>query len=684
VCFILTFAVIGAAALAASAKAKAARETRWEVALVTWVFWLLFVGVSLADPRTLWNFAHNSLLLRAVSWEFAVATLVAALIATIAWYLSESLPTASEGRSRWSVGLSLVLSVLAAVGLGRFDSEPWLLAGATLVLGWVVGRRAPVWGWWLLTAWAVLLAAYARLRIDSTRSLSFGWGLGLATLAGVTLQLRLVLGPERTTLRRTSLMVPLIPIVLMVAHAVPGPSSGPDNPRDHGSSPNVVVVVIDTLRADHTGLGGYARNTTPTLDRLGFESTVFAAACSPATATVPSLKAIFTGRRASRLGGAALFDPPLAGSRTLAMALREKGYRTGAFAANGSISGPGFEGGFDTFRSFQAFGFAQQSPLIGGLMCRGDFFCALRLMDRWHFFKSAGREVVSAAGEWLRAVDHAGPFFLYLHLLEPHWPYYDHQHGLIPPRLRVASPISHVDLLNAMARGQDLSRWKNSPSLEELIARYDEGIREADDVLRTFLEELRDRGHLDDTILVVLGDHGEEFLEHGGFSHGHDVYPELSHVPFLVRFPRGRGFPVPRRIDRPVSAGSLHSTLAEYLGLKSPEPSDFKSLVGTISDTADTMSIDPVVTEALHGKQYVLGVRVGDRLGRVEWALGTRFGADEFHVPTGALIERPSQLAEDTSGMARTIAAGWPGSSEPTEAAERDNLEQLRALGYIR
>ncbi len=298
---------------------------------------------------------------------------------------------------------------------------------------------------------------------------------------------------------------------------------------------------MDTVRADHVGCYGYeARATTPTLDALAKDSTVFTDTSATAGWTKPSVPSFLTstyplqhgaylGDSKGRLDNQTDMLPEKA--LTLAEVFSEGGYQTAAFVKNAQLrSGLGFEQGFDSY---------EDKP--------GD-----------------AREIRWRAQDWLRERDSEAPFFLYLHFLDAHWPY------PVPPEY--AFKFVSGDSAERFRRSdwRDLRKSVNSGEttlLDEevgaLVALYDGAIRYIDDQLQQLLSGLEDSGLAEDTIICVISDHGEEFLEHGKIGHGHGLYENLLQVPWILHVPGRPG----RVVEDPCSLVDLMPTLAGVVGL---------------------------------------------------------------------------------------------------------------------
>ncbi len=302
-------------------------------------------------------------------------------------------------------------------------------------------------------------------------------------------------------------------------------------------SPLVVLYLVDTLRADHTTPYGYERDTTPALQKLSREAVLFEAAIAHASWTKPSVASLFTSTLPGRHRAVQLRDRLEPGLVTLAEMLQVRGYATGAAVANSVIysAGSHFEQGFDFFAGLHG---ANDRPS--------------KLVE------AAG--VVDTALEWIDA-RRGLPTFLYVHTMDPHVPY-----SPPPPFDRLFEPYPTPDHPGVDPRYD----YKEPLDRERLVAQYDGSIAYGDQEFGRFLEELKGRGLYDDALIIFLGDHGEEFLDHGQWLHGRSVFDELIRVPLVVRFPGGRDGG--QRVAQQVQVVDILPTILENEGLPVPPP----------------------------------------------------------------------------------------------------------------
>lgn len=273
--------------------------------------------------------------------------------------------------------------------------------------------------------------------------------------------------------------------------------------------PNVILIVVDSLRADRLGCYGYSRATSPRIDSLAAEGARFERVSCQAPRDGPSVASILTGLYPSTHGVTEIpsqdAGAPWLVSRlsekvtTLAEALQAAGYRTGAFVSNPAL-GPerGLDAGFADFRVFSQ--------------------------------RSLAEEVNREALAWIQGSP-ATPFFLYVHYTDVNAPYdppapYD---GAFKPGS--ARPLAEGVSIPASVRFGDCR------DLAVYEARYDGALRYCDEEIGEFMKRLRSAGLAERTLVVLTSDHGEEIYEHEGFGHGRTVYEEVLHVPVILRLP---------------------------------------------------------------------------------------------------------------------------------------------------
>jgi arylsulfatase A-like enzyme len=340
---------------------------------------------------------------------------------------------------------------------------------------------------------------------------------------------------------------------------------------DGRSAPLVVVYLVDTLRADHTGVYGYSRPTTPVLDAFAKDAVVFEQGIVHASWTKPSVASILTSLLPGRHRAVQLRDPLDAEHTTIAERLEAAGWSTGAAIANSVIyaAESAFDRGFDFFAGLHGEG-DRPSKLVGAEV------------------------VVDAALSWLEA-RRGLPTFLYIHTMDPHVPY-----APPPPYDRMFEPHPTQDHPAQDPR----TDYREPLDRERMIAQYDGDIAYGDREFGRFIRALKDAGRYEDALIVFVADHGEEFLDHGQWLHGRSVFDELIRVPLLVKFRQGRW--AGRRFAQQVQAVDIVPTILESQGL--PQPPGLAG-VPLQRALAEGLSKRPALAEISHRGFVAHGVR---------------------------------------------------------------------------
>jgi arylsulfatase A-like enzyme len=418
---------------------------------------------------------------------------------------------------------------------------------------------------------------------------------------------------------------------------------------------NVVLISMDTLRAQSVGVYGAERPTTPTLDALAAEGVVFENAFSTAAFTLPGHLSMFTGLWLRTHGSLSPLMPLAPERRTLPELLRSAGWATGAFTSTAWIMpGLGFRRGVDLYD--------EHDPPLGkpppvGRPC----------------------DAFTNALAWMRD-RRDQPFFAFLHNYQVHMPY--------------EAPPPYFSLYDAVPEGPVVGEYRRY--------RYEQEVRYGDDQLRALLEGIDALGIADRTLIIVTSDHGEGFGEHGLNDHTREVYDEIARVPLVMRLPGA--LPAGRHVAEPVSLADLLPTILDITGLPPLADADGSSLLPLATGAVTRLPREGVITEA-------------QSAGFVGWvdltAVRTRTHTCMFRASEGRTLcfdrrvdpwERSDALPEtDTSAEVRAarsfldgLVVGKPPlvslwSPEDADAAraapegpltpERRNL--LRALGYL-
>jgi arylsulfatase A-like enzyme len=356
----------------------------------------------------------------------------------------------------------------------------------------------------------------------------------------------------------------LLLVSLLVACSAPPEPTPEPPPREAHDGPNIVLISLDTLRADRLGSYGAAGDPTPRLDALAAAGVRFTAAFCPMPVTRPSHFTMLTSRYPRDHGSLSNASPLPEGVRTVTEVLAEAGYATAAFTGVKLLApGSGAERGFQVFDAPD----------------RGE--------DR------SGEEVVTAAEGWLQQQTGETPFFLWVHLYDPHMPYAPPApYAVAPPAgLEEELPYFSRPLLKPLLERTDGDVPQEV--LDWALAQYDGEVRYVDHWVGRLLDRLESVELSEETLVVVTADHGECFSNGIYFEHGTCLYEGALHIPLILRLPAAAaGGRAPGEVvDQPVELLALAPTLLEVAGL--PVPEDF---VGT--SLLDSALIDPPAAEA--------------------------------------------------------------------------------------
>ena len=492
---------------------------------------------------------------------------------------------------------------------------------------------APALALALLTATLLFMFAGNRLATTALVLLSLGAGIRGGAWVGARFARR------PAGFRRASLGLLLLALVGAGAGLWSrrvAPTHGRQVPR----LPNVLLIILDTVRAESLSLYGYPRPTTPRIDAFARGGVVFDSAISVTSWTLPSHGSMFTGRYHQEISTDWL-RPLDAADRVLAEAFRDAGYSTAGFVANLAYTTreSGLARGFDTFRDYK---FTLGQAWLDCSLCAG---ATLRYTGTKRFRRDnepkTGAEVNAEFLQWL---DDRRPerFFVFLNLFDAHAP---------RPRMPKDSP------------------WDAGNRLQD---RYDYAISLTDGYVGDLLDSLRTRGLLDSTLVIIASDHGEHMGEHGLKEHGNSLYLPVLRVPLLLR---GPGIPAGVRVPRLVSLRDLAETIRATVNLPGPafpgvslaplwqpgEPVAPSPVFAQIIKGINTPPADPVT----HGTMNAV---IGNDLHYVLWGDGReelyRLSTDPAQ--DSNLAVRPAQQAALDSARAMLrglLTPGWQGSA---------------------
>ena len=406
--------------------------------------------------------------------------------------------------------------------------------------------------------------------------------------------------------------------------------------------PNVILITLDTTRADRVGFLGSKRGLTPNLDAVARQSIVFTRAYAQVPLTTPSHAAILTGtypqfNHVGDLGAPLGSDLPY-----LPDLLKHRGYKTAAFVGALILDpegrgAPGFERGFDTFDA----GF--HPPEAGE--------------DRYHSIERRAGDVINHATTWLRKRPQ-GPFFVWIHLYDPHDPY---------------DPPAPYD-----------AKYKAAP--------YDGEIAYTDAMVGKFINTLKTRGLYQGALIAVAADHGEAFGEHGEQRHGMFLYDETVHVPLLFKLPMGRS--AGRRVEDRVGLVDVAPTILREAGVTIPHKMQGESLTAPPRLSGKGARPDAPTGE---GRSIYSETDYAHR--SFGWSMVRSWRASKYlyvQSPKRELYdesvdhEAQHNLAESSSAVADTLNTQLDEFREKTSSAAGEQVKydpvqaaNLRALGYL-
>jgi arylsulfatase A-like enzyme len=427
---------------------------------------------------------------------------------------------------------------------------------------------------------------------------------------------------------------------------------------------NVLLVVLDAGRADHFGAYGYARQTTPNIDRLAREGVVFERVFTPAAYTLGAMASVWTSQYPDRHHAEVSFSARLPANRlTLAELLSAQGVHTAGFVSNTIAGGfNGFDRGFSEFHEVWR---DQATSTADGIA---------RTVPPWLSHPPAGR------------------FFAYVHFREPHCPY-----DPPPPfdtRFGPDGPIPH-DLRGACGPGTwviDVNQGRRplgAAERDHLVRLYDGNLAFADDVLGGVRAALEKTGLLERTVVIVTADHGEALYEHGWIGHNVQLYDESIHVPLIVRFPAGKGPPAGTRVKGLADLLDLAPTIADLFGVLGRGGSDRQFQGRSLLPALDGGA----------GETAVLSRTVWDRPrysrrdDGYKFVYDTRTGEEELYDLAHDPAETKNLVAADPLRAAwsrealhhwiATVARGVQAGDQTAAPITREQCENLKSMGYL-
>jgi arylsulfatase A-like enzyme len=449
-------------------------------------------------------------------------------------------------------------------------------------------------------------------------------------------------------------------------------NNAPVDPR-----PNLILILIDNLRADHLGLYGYTRDTSPQIDRLGAAGVVFENAGATSSWTKPSVASLFTSRDPSEHNAVSFTRHLAPDLPTLAESLRDAGYRTIGVAANfvHVSENWGFDRGFDSWNSFSV-EVDDEAEAVLRLEHQPGSFVSLRAPNA----SEVNKEVL----ERLDASD-ARPVFLYVHYMEPHSPYTpspQYLKQIIGTEAPEAGTFASNDLLVKIARGEtDVDEAQR----QWLIDLYDAEIRAVDAGIGDLLAELRRRKLLANSVIAVVSDHGEEFGEHGGWFHALTLHQESLAVPMV--FHDARSPDAGQRISEAVDLVDIPTTLLDLAGVSKPGGMRGRALLADrpleSRDLVAELHEDPEFEEHTRTRQHRFALTRWPWKTIVDRDLTRRFYRVDRDFGEAAPMTAAEGPPADLTSAIDELSARLVAPEIDDEPLDADAVEGLRALGYV-
>lgn len=445
------------------------------------------------------------------------------------------------------------------------------------------------------------------------------------------------------TIRAVTVGAVLAGLAGVGARPSPQAEGVPDRPL------NVMLLVIDSLRADKTGFGGGRWRLTPFLDDWARQCTIYDRAYAPSSWTVPVVVSMLTGQYPSEHRVTNFVAHIPSATPTLAELLSARGYATSAVGANAALRpAMGFSRGFERY------------AIVGEPNMLNP--------------KADGSLIVEKTLAWVDAVGPNQPHFLYLHFMDVHMPYRYHER-LAPPAGELLRTDGELNL--ALVRAQ----WEFTPAeVARLQALYDGEVRYEDALLRRFFAALRERGFLDNAVVILTADHGEEFGSHAMFGHGSSLYQEAVRVPLVVCAPDRQ----PGRVREPVQLAGVTASILAAAGTARPPSVRIPPLPTVDVAQAPPPTVFSELPESGHKQNWVHKQAVASKNEKLlVLADGSRVAYDLARDPAET-HPRPTVPPSLDAALVSYVAGIRAGAAEQEQAAvDQATRDRLRALGYL-
>lgn len=466
------------------------------------------------------------------------------------------------------------------------------------------------------------------------------------------------------------------------------PAAGPASGGSRGSQPNVVLIVLDTVRASNLSIYGYGRRTSPELEKLAGGAEVFTRAIATSDMTLPTHASMFTGVY-SGWHGAHLDDKnpngtPIAKEYpVMAELLAARGYYTAGITANTSfvLRTFGMDRGFSVFDSRAPIGF-----LADGGRNKDQFlrWTARKLIDRvtshlpWDAVTRRAAEISGDAREVLRRAKGA-PFFLFLNFMDAHVPYlppapFDTQ---FPGKTH---PFARTDFARIRADLDGGVRTLTGSERQHFLSQYDGAIAYLDSEIGALIEHLKREGLYDNTLLIVTADHGEALGERNLIEHAvGSIYQMHIHIPLLVKYP---GQKSGRVVDAPVSQIDLLPTVLDAVGLKAGKGVQGMRLADVAAAGPRDLFSECFRGGSLHFKRAIIRwplKRIIPREGPRELFDLSADGAETHDLSPSM----PAQAEELDAALTAWRRSAPPRRAGPAGTMDEETMRRLKSLGYV-
>jgi arylsulfatase A-like enzyme len=679
------------------------------------LFWLAYGAIELATSTLLPLLTDSLSVITVAAWRWIGVLLLGyavagAAVGALASFSVQWLEIARGKRSpsfewrlvRYAGGLALALACTSGVLLRPLGHRVLLLAIALVLApgGACISRRWAGRFQWILCPWplAFLLlvpstATFALLSRSPRPIRIGGWLAMVSVIAAAAFALSRIRRPlafRPCPSWKFPLALPLIAIFILASCAMLVSSHRAlDLPKTAAAfsgtatgRPNVLLLTLDTVRADHTSLGGYNRDTTPNLRRFSQDAVVYSNVSAVGDQTLSTHASIFTGLYPRQHGAVPFALPGAEDGRllaasipTLAEVLKANGYATMGLVANSILltRSWGLARGFQVYDVHSVIPIEQPDTAYLRVIARTllERFVATQEFDR--IFRRS-EEINEDAFTFLDAVKRKGiSFFLFLNYMDAHAPY------VPPPPFDRKFPSNDPALTGE--RYQELDAKKLTPAERQaLVSQYDGGIAYEDQQVGRLLDKLKKLDLYDNTLILIAADHGEHLGDHRLLFHANSVYQSLIHVPLIIKYPGSRK---PSVVHAPVSQIDFMPTILTAIGITTPS-----SLPGLDLQTINEAS-PRVLVSVSYEARGITNQRetalIAEPFKFVDSTLGTRaiYNLDRDPQEKINLYRADAALTRSLRGYLsewlRTVHTFRP----PQANIDSESIERLKSLGYL-